>query len=223
MMGWAMLAGMALIAAVFLALTGFPRRLWMIAATGLMLGAAGYAWQGSPALKGHPVSAMAKKGEIDPGIVALREAMFGKFGTYTYSYATAADRMTRDGRPDLAAAIWLGAVRKVPDDAGLWTGLATALAESDGNQISPAANFAFQKARALYPQHPGPVFFEGLALIRAGRFAEAQPLWAKAAELTPSTVSYRGELLVRSMLLDRFLEEQGAQAGVPPAQPAPQP
>ncbi len=39
-----------------LGLIGFPRRLWMVAATALMLGAAGYALQGNPGLAGHPVT-----------------------------------------------------------------------------------------------------------------------------------------------------------------------
>ena len=123
MMGWAMLIAVALAAAIVLAVTRFPRRMWTVAATGMMLGAAGYAWQGSPTLAGHPVSAEKGAGQVDPEMVALREAMFGKYGTYVYSYATAAESMVREGRSDLATAVWLGAVRKFPEDYALWTGL----------------------------------------------------------------------------------------------------
>ena len=211
MMGWAMLVAMAAVAALFLALVRFPWRMWTVAATALMLGAAGYAWQGNPTLAGHPVAAEGKPGEIDPNLVALREAMFGKFGTYTFSYAAAADAMTRTGRPDLAAKVWVGAVRKAPEDFGLWTGLGVALAEHDGDQVSPAAQLAFDKAMAMAPQHPGPPFFLGLALVRQGKFAEARPLWVKAVQLTPDTASYRDELRVRLFLLDRFLAAQAGQ------------
>lgn len=211
MMGWAMLAAAALAAAILLAVTRFPRRLWTIAATGLMLGAAGYAWQGRPALAGHPVSVEKQAGEVDPALVALREAMFGKFGTTTFTYATAAESMVREGRQDLATVVWLGAVRKYPEDYTLWTGLGLALAEHDGNQISPAAKLAFEKALALNPVHPGPPFFYGLALVRAGKFAEARPYWAKAVELAPEKISYRDELRVRLFLLDRFLAAQAGQ------------
>ena len=38
----------------------------------LMLGAAGYAWQGRPGLEGHPVVAAKKAGEIDAEVVDLR-------------------------------------------------------------------------------------------------------------------------------------------------------
>lgn len=215
-MGWAMFGVVALAAMIVLAVTRFPRRLWTIAATGVMLGAAGYAWQGSPALGGHPVSIEERKGEVDPALVALREAIFGKYGTAVYSYATAAESMVRIGRPDLAARVWLGAVNKYPEDYSLWTGLGLALAEQDGNQLSPAAQLAFNKALALHPNHPGPPFFLGLALVRAGRFAEARPWWAKAVELAPEKISYRDDLRVRLFLLDRYLAAQAAegQAGL---------
>ncbi|HEX8302505.1 tetratricopeptide repeat protein [Sphingomonas sp.] len=212
MMGWAMLGVMALLAAGVLAVSRFPRRMWTVAATALMFGAAGYAWQGSPTLAGQPVSTEDRAGEVDPNLVALREAMFGKYGTPVFAYATAAETMVRSGRADLATAVWLGATRKYPGDASLWTGLGLALAENDGNQVSPAAKLAFEKALALAPTHPGPRFFYGMALVRQGKFAEARPYWAKAVELAPATISYRDELRVRLFLLDRLLASQQGQA-----------
>lgn len=219
MMGWLVLLAIALATALLLWRIGYPRKLWTIPATALMLGAAGYAWQGSPGLAGHPVAAEARAGQVDPNLVALREAMFGKFGTNAWSYATAADRMTLSGKPDLAVAVWQGAVRKVPNDAALWTGYGVALAEHDGMQVSPASRFAFERAMALWSQHPGPPFFYGLALIRADKFAEARPLWEKAVALTPKDASYRDELVVRLFLLDRLLAGRAGQQppGVVPA------
>jgi cytochrome c-type biogenesis protein CcmH len=209
-MGWLMLASIAIAAALLLWLTGFPRRLWTVAATALMLGAAGYAWQGSPGLAGRPVAAVEKAGEIDANLVALREALFGRFD-FAFAYFTAADAMTRAGSPRLATNVMIGAVRKAPDNGALWTGLGLALAENDGMQISPASKFAFERAIQLWPQHPGPPFFYGLAKVREGKFAEARPYWAKAVELTPAKAGYRKELVVRLFVLDRFLEAQAAQ------------
>jgi len=221
-MGWLLLLAIALATALLLWRMGYPRKLWTIPATALMLGAAGYAWQGSPGLAGHPVAAEARAGQIDPELVALREAIFGKFGTNAWSYATAADRMTLSGKPDLAIAVWQGAVRKVPNDVALWTGYGLALAEHDGNQVSPASRFAFERAIALWPQHPGPPFFYGLALVREGKYAEARPWWLKAVQLTPEKASYRNELALRLFLLDRLLAAKAGQAE-PQQQPAPAP
>ncbi|WP_448661055.1 tetratricopeptide repeat protein [Sphingomonas sp. CJ20] len=224
-MGWVLFAGLAIACGLLLWLTGFPRRLWTIPATALMLGAAGYAWQGSPGLVGHPVAAVEKPGEVDPALVALREAMFGRFN-FDYSYFMAADGMLRAGAPGAAVKVMLGGVRKAPQDAALWTGLGLVLAENDAMQVSPAAKFAFEKAIALWPTHPGPQFFYGLAYVREGKFAEARAHWARAYELAPPKASYRDELLVRLFLLDKFLEAKAAQErgeAAPAAAPAPTP
>lgn len=188
-MGWLVFAAIALGAALLLGVTGFPRKPWTIAATGLMLGAAGYAWQGNPGLAGHPVSAVQAKGEIDPDVLELRDAMYGRFN-FTWASFMRADAMTRAGAPDTAARAMILTVRQAPLDAGAWTWLGVKLAENDGNQVSPAAKFAFEHAMALAPQHPGPPFFYGLALIRQNRFAEARPLWAKAVEVAPPEAGY---------------------------------
>lgn len=217
MMGWAILAAIAFATALLLWLTGFPRKLWTVAATALTLGAAGYAWQGSPGLAGHPVSAVQKAGEIDPDIVAIRDGMFGRFN-FTWASFARADAMTRAGAPDTAVRAMILTVRQAPGNAGAWAWLGIKLAENDGNQVSPASKFAFDHAERLAPQHPGPPFFHGLALIREGKFAEARPFWARAVELTPAEASYRGQLVGRLFLLDGFLEAKAAEekAGAQP-------
>lgn len=207
MMGGVMFGALALAALLLLAALRYPRKLWTVPATAVMLAAAGYVWQGSPGLAGHPVAADAQKGEVNQELIDLRDAMFGKYGTYAWSYANMADGMRRNGKPDLAVAVWQGAVRQVPGEPALWTGFGVALAEHDGNQISPAAQFAFDKALAMSPRHPGPAFFYGLALVRANRFAEARPWWEKALALTPESASYRRELAARLLALDVFLRE----------------
>lgn len=219
MMGWLMFGATGLAALLVLVLLRYPRKLWTVPATAVMLAGAGYAWQGSPALPGHPVQADAGKAELDQGLIDLRDAMFGKYGTFAWSYANMADGMTRSGKPELAVAVWQGAVRKVPEDVALWTGFGTALAQHDGNQISPAAQLAFDKAFALNPKHPGPVFFYGLALVRANRYAEALPWWKKAVDLTPATATYHRELELRLIALEMFLAQQ--QGMSPPAEPVP--
>lgn len=219
-MGWLLLLAIALVTALVLWRTGYPRKLWTIPATALMLGAAGYTWQGSPGLAGHPVAAERQRGEVDPDLVALREALFGRFN-FSFAYFTAADAMTRLGAPGQAANVMIGAVRKAPQDAALWTGLGLTLAEHDGNQVSPASRLAFERAMTLWPQHPGPPFFYGLALIREGKFAEARPWWLKAVQFTPEKASYRNELVVRLFLLDRLLAAKAGQASPPAGRQGP--
>jgi cytochrome c-type biogenesis protein CcmH len=218
MSGWIVFAALALASGLLLWRTGFPLRLWTVPATALMLGAAGYAWQGSPGLAGQPVAGVRQGGESDPALINLRDTMFGRFG-FNAQYFAAADAMTRAGSSGSAATVMLGGVRKSPRDAALWTWLGLTLAENDGNQVSPASDFAFRRAEALGPEHPGPRFFHGLALVRQGEFEKARPFWARAVELTPQKASYRPELIVRLFLLDRFLAAREAQARARPTGP----
>jgi cytochrome c-type biogenesis protein CcmH len=220
MMGWAMLMALAIGVGLLLWRSGYPRRLWSVAATALMLGAAGYAWQGNPTLGGHPVAAAARPGTLDPNLIALRNAMFGQF-SFDTQYFVAADAMTRVGKPSVAAQALLGGVDKAPNQGSLWAWLGLTLAENDGNQVSPAAKYAFERGMALWPKHPGPPFLYGLALVREGKWEEARPLWAKSLALTPEKASYRPELQLRLFLLDQFLtaraaEARGVQAPTPP-------
>lgn len=210
MMGWLLFVGLAVLAVALLLLLRFPRRLWTIPATALALGAAGYTWQGSPGLAGTPVNEAKRAGEIDPGLVALREAMFGRFNT-SYAFYAQADAMTRLGALDTAARAMLNGTRQAPGDVGVWTGLGLSLADAGGGVVSPASRFAFDRAMAIRPDHPGPPFFLGLAYVRAGEFAKARPLWAEAVELAPADASYRPELIARLTLLDAFLATEAAQ------------
>lgn len=219
MMGWVMLAGVAAATGLLLKLIGFPKKLWTVAATALTLGATGYAWQGSPGLGGHPVSQEGAKAEVAEDMVALRDAMFGRF-TFDWNNFMRADAMTRIGAPRSAVTVMQMAVNQAPQDAAAWTGLGTTLAEHDKG-VSPTARFAFDKAMALWPQHSGPPFFLGLAYVRAGQFAEARQYWALAVKLAPAQASYREELVTRLGLLDRFLAEAAARQRAPEPPPAP--
>lgn len=213
MMGWAMFGGIALAAALVLVVLRYPARLWTVPAAAIMLGAAGYVWQGSPGLPGRPATASKQKVELDQDMIDLRDAMFGKYGTYAWAYATQADAVIRAGSPELAVLAWQGAVRKVPEDVALWTGFGAALAEHDGS-LSPAAQYAFDKAMALSPRHPGPPFFYAQALLNAGRLEEARPWLEKAVALTPATATYHRELTLRLLAVDLSL---AAREGREPA------
>lgn len=219
MIGWLILALLALATAGLLWLIGFPRGLWAFAAAALMLGAAGYAWQGQPGLPGHPVKPQERRGEVDPDELAMRHAVFGQF-TFADSYFVAADAMVHTGSRTAPVTVLLGGVRKSPNDLALWTGLGLAMAAHDDNTVSPAAQAAFERAAALNPKHPGPPFFRGLAHIRGGDFAGAKPWWDKALALTPPGLSYRGDIENYVRQLDASLQAQAqAGQGAPPAAP----
>ena len=71
-MGFLTLAILGAVAFGAMALFGLKRPLWSIAGAALMLGATGYALQGSPFLPGQPARPLANVAAMDPGLIDLR-------------------------------------------------------------------------------------------------------------------------------------------------------
>lgn len=207
-MGWLALPLIGGGAMALLVWMKLGRALWSLAGAALMLGATGYALQGSPTLPARYPVVAAPAPEDNATLIALREEMLGRFSA-DGAYLIAADAMTRSGDPRATVQVILGGIRAIPSSTLLWMGLGTALAAHDGNQMSPPALFAFQQAIRLSPRHPAPPFFEGLAYVRAGNFGAARPLWARALVLTPPQISWRRDIAVRLALLDRYLAMGG--------------
>jgi tetratricopeptide (TPR) repeat protein len=210
-MGWVALALIGIAAAGLLRLTGVGRDMMWFVGAALMLGATGYALQGNPGVQEHPVVPDVTPIEVDPGLVALRGKMFGQF-TGEGAFLGTSDALIRSGDLRTGTSLILSGIRQSPNSVMLWTGLGTALAQHDGDTMSPAAMFAFRRAITLAPDHPGPYFFLGVAYIRAQQLPAARAAWSRALALTPTTVSYRNELAGRLKLLDQFLAEN---AGAP--------
>lgn len=207
-MGWIVMLVIGLGTSGLLLVFGLRRGIWSAAGAALMLGAIGYAVQGSPGLAGHPVKADAGGIAIDPEIADLRGAIFGRYGGDAM-YLVTSDGLLRAGETTSAARLLLGAIHHSGGNPMLWTELGTVLSMHDGGYVSPSAELAFRHARQLAPTSPGPLFFEGLARVRAGDFAAARPLWAKALALTPEDAEYGPGIAVRLALLDRYLAMTG--------------
>ena len=72
----------------------------------------------------------------------------------------------------------------------MWVGLGNALVDH-AQGLTPASQFAFQRAVELAPGHPGPIFFMGLALARSGDRAAAVALWKEILAQAPADASWR--------------------------------
>ena len=219
-MGWVMRVLIGAAALGLLALFGAPRSLWSFGAAALMLGATGYALQARPALPGAPAAARKAVAVDDAGVARMRDlrsAMFGQFTTLDYAFYPA-DALIRSGKADTAAQLMLGAVRQSPQAPALWTWLGMTLVEADQGTMSPAARLAFRRGVALAPDHPGPAFFYGMALARAGQPEAAIPWLGRALQRTPERASYRQD--VRSALIQvQILAAMRARAAPAPAAP----
>ena len=185
-----------------------PRSGWEITGAALLFGIAGYALQGHPGQAGAPHPAAESAKLADAALLKERQQMGAAFGK-GQSWLVLADALTRQGQFGAAAEVLHSALAKSPKDADLWVALGNALVGHSDGMITPAAQFAFQKAADIAPDHPGPPFFMGLALAQTGRLAEARALWAQLLERSPPDAPYRADLEARLARLDSMIAAQG--------------
>ncbi|MGF7147378.1 tetratricopeptide (TPR) repeat protein [Sphingomonas zeicaulis] len=201
-MGWVILLIFAALVAGLLWWFGrLPKGGLEYVAAALLLGVAGYAWQGHPNLPGSPVQPATPDLGGELMVTAERRALMGQFSGEA-QYIDTSEALIRNGSTASAVAIMSAATRKYPQNSDLWVGLGNALVEHGGGAINPAAQYAFQKAATLSPQHPAPPFFFGLALARSGQLDQAATIWRELLERTPPNASWRGDLEKRIAQVD---------------------
>ena len=115
-MGWLTLAILTLATFGALVLLRVPRLLWTMVGAALMLGAAGYAWQGRPTLAAQYAKVDTTDAESVDGLIQLRTQMFGRYGA-DGAYLTAADAMARSGSPRYEVQTILGGIKGAPRSA----------------------------------------------------------------------------------------------------------
>jgi cytochrome c-type biogenesis protein CcmH len=209
-MTWAIVILLAVAAFAALMLLGVRRRGWEAVAATLLFGLAGYALQASPSQPGAPKAALERRGEGGAALVAARQQLSDAqaSGQGLNRWLVIGDALTRQGQYGDAAAVILGAVEADPRNANAWLALANALVGHAEGNLTPAATYAFERAGAADPAHPGPPFFLGLALAQSGRATEARALWAEVLRRSPPEAPWRAELAQRLAALDAFIAAQ---------------
>ncbi len=199
-----------------------PRKAWELSAAGLFLGIAGYAWQGQPSLAGSPKAPVEKLGMFDEDLAKQRDEMGGNFGD-ARAWLVLADSQSRQGKFATAATALSRGLETFPEDPDLWVALGNALVGHSNGLLTPASQFAYQKAATLAPDHPAPPFFLGLALATSGQVQQARTIWAELLERSPPEAEWRDDLTQRLARIDAMIAQQsGAPApGMPGAVPPP--
>jgi cytochrome c-type biogenesis protein CcmH len=186
-MGWLILLLLIALSIVGIRLFGVRGAPLTASAAALLLGAAGYALQGSPNLPGAPAQG-GESGDIFP-LTEARHAFFGNF-TPAESWLGLSEGLARAGNSEDAVNILQNAVRRYPADPQLWIGLGNALVDH-ARGLTPPAQLAYERAAALAPGHPAAPFFYGLALARAGDRAAAVELWKRILADAPKDATWR--------------------------------
>ena len=187
MSGWLILAALIALALTALWLLGVRGAMAKLAAAALLVGASGYALQGRPGLAGSSSSA-ATRTHVIP-LTAARHAFFGEF-TGSEHWLLLSESMARRGKTADAAGLLRSAVREHPGDPQLWIGLGNALVDHAG-MLTPAAEFAYQRAAEQAPGHPAAPFFLGIALARSGDRAGALRIWQQLLAGAPADAPWR--------------------------------
>jgi len=153
----------------------------------LTLGAAGYALQGSPWMRGAPTQA--SEGRDFVPLTEARHAFFGNFSPEE-PWLRMSEGLARAGDTENAVGILQNAVGKYPSDVQLWIGLGNALVDH-AHVLTPPAQLAYQRAAELAPGHPAAPFFYGLALARSGQREAAVAVWRQILVDAPRKASWR--------------------------------
>jgi cytochrome c-type biogenesis protein CcmH len=191
MMGWWIIASFALaVLAGLWRLAGFGRAMLQFVAAALLIGMAGYAWQGRPDLAGKPVPPPVRQALPDSDFAKVRGDLLGRFDDAA-RWLTIAEVFQRSGDTQSGVGVIQSGLRAHPDDPDLWVGLGNALVLHGDGMMNPAAELAFQRAARLAPDHPGPKFFYGLALAQGGKFNEADRIWRDLLATAPPDAEWR--------------------------------
>lgn len=187
MTGWIILAALFAASLGTLALLRVRGAILTLAASAMLFGCIGYVVQGHPGLPGSPRAASSFQAPIP--LTDMRHAFFGNF-TGEESWLSISEALARSGDTEEAVGVLQNAVGKYPRNAQLWVGLGNALVDHAG-VLTPASEYAYERAAELAPGHPAPLFFMGLALARSGDGQGALALWKEVLAKAPADAQWR--------------------------------
>jgi len=220
MTGLLIATGIALLVALGLQL-GARLRLKDMAAPGaaLLLGLAGYAWHGHPALAGHEVKA-GTAAKFDERLAEKRRSIGERMGPAS-KWFIMSDALALQGNTQDAANILAKGLETSPNDADLWVGLGNALLAHGNGRLSPAADNAYRQALRLKPDGISPNYFYGLALAQSGQFEAAKSVWTPLAAGLPEKADLRAELIRNLGMLDQLIaaRDSAGEGAAPQGQP----
>lgn len=197
MNAWFVIAPTALILCVAIIIAGrVPRLLWEMCAAFLVLGLAGYAFQGKPQLAAEPAKPIMRDNAAAAQLIKLREQMAPTFAS-AKNWTILGDSMARQGNYKLAMSVVGSGLKEQPKNADLWAALGLYAMLANNGRIGAPSELAFAKARKFNPNLAAPDYFEGLNALANGQILDTLKKWDAALEKAPSdsqwAVTVRGQ------------------------------
>ncbi len=182
-----------------------PRQGFAVFGAVLIFGLIGYTWAGSPGQAGSPKQPQTKvERESGEAMVEARRALFDQ-GRAKPDYLTLSDGFARRGKFDDAAGLLRQGLRENPNHLEGWLALGMALTGHAEGFVTPAANYAYGKAREIDPGNPGPDFFMGNSLLQSGQIIAARETWGRLLENSPDDAPWKPEIERRVERLDQMI------------------
>jgi cytochrome c-type biogenesis protein CcmH/NrfG len=211
MNGWIVLGLLSVLS--LSVLTWFVRSskgLWQIAAAAVLLGMTGYALQGRPSAPSSPAKSLAASEVGATQLIDIRADMDQSFGG-AKRWLVTADSFAKQGDYASAASYIQSGLRSDPKNSDLWSALGLQLMLASEGQMSPPAQLAFDKARAIQPNHPAPYYFAGLARIISGDLNGGVFLWEKTLSLATPNAKWKVSIETQIQAA-KALQAESAQA-----------
>lgn len=206
MTGWLpVLVTAALVIGAVLMFVPARRQMWPAIAAAVVLGLAGYTWQGSPDQAAAPAQPIAAKLKAADALLQMRSDMDTGYGIGKQWLITA-DSYARSGKYDYSAAFIQAGLRQYPQNADLWAGLGVVLLLAGDGEMSPPAKMAFANARKFGPRNPAPDYFDGLVELFEGRPAKTAEIWQRLVDNAPDKAIWRPKLESQVIGLNTMLQ-----------------
>jgi tetratricopeptide (TPR) repeat protein len=181
-----------------------PRRgAFELIGAAMLVGLAGYAWQGRPALPGHPTPPNEGRRGHDTLFAHERKEWLETVG-FDALQLDGADAFIGHGDPDYAVGVIHAFLVRDPNSMMLWLGLGNALQAHADGVLTPAGHYAFERAAAVAPGNPSPQYFLGLAYLQMGDIDGADATWRDLLAKAPADAPWRKKLESRIQLVERF-------------------
>lgn len=185
MTGWLVPVGLAgLVIGGILFASPLRKTLWPVVAAAVVLGLAGYAWQGQPQLVSSLAEQTKAESQTADALISLRGDMDARFGPGK-KWLILSDSYARKGDYRYAAAFLEAGLRENPRNGDLWAGLGLILFLAADGKMTPPAELAFAKARAYAPINRAPDYFAGLNALFEGQPATTLATWQKLLDGAP--------------------------------------
>ena len=203
--GWLAVLALALAAfAIAAATLRLPREGYAVFGAALLFGLAGYALQGSPEQPSAPKERVVAQSQNGEAMVEARRALFDPVRPKP-NYLTISDGFARNAKFEDAAGLLRQGLAENPGHLEGWLALGMALVGHADGQVTPAAAYAYGKAREIDPDSPAADYFLGFSYLQSGQIRAARATWARLVENSPQDAPWVPELTARIDELDRMI------------------